>query len=75
MYLQQEGQDGPRSPTCIFERTIANFFWSLSEKNLQEFLYVRTVQVAPIHQRNISMKLFQNLTSGLTTETNCRWQF
>ena len=25
------------------------FFSSLSEKNLQEFLYVRTVQVAPIH--------------------------
>ena len=33
-----------------FDITIANFpFLSLSEKNLQEFLYVCTVQVAPIH--------------------------
>ena len=40
-----------RSPEFI-EITLANFFLfflSLSEKNLQEFLYVFTVQVAPIH--------------------------
>ena len=45
---RQEGQDGPESLTWIFEMTIAFFFWSLSEKNLQEFPYVCTVQVAPI---------------------------
>ena len=44
---RQEGQYGPGSLTWIFE--IINFFFSLSEKNLQEFVYVCTVQVAPIH--------------------------
>ena len=47
--LKQECQDGPGSLTWIFENTLANFFLSLSGKNLQEFLYVCTVQVAPIH--------------------------
>ena len=46
---EKEGQDGPGSLTSIFERTIANFFLSLSEKNLQEFLYVHTVQIVLIH--------------------------
>ena len=80
---KQEGQDGPGSLTWTFEITLANFYLSLTEKNLQEFLYVCSVQVVPIHQyhiywqikisqtifekghsRNISMKLFQNLTSS-----------
>ena len=80
--MKQEGQDGPGSLTWVFEITVA-IFLSLSEKNLQEFLYVCTVQVALIHlyhvywqikisqtvfenghSRNISMKLFQNLTSS-----------
>ena len=47
---KQEGQDEPGLLNLIFEITFANFFFlSLSEKNLQEFLYVRTMQVAPIH--------------------------
>ena len=46
---KQEGQYDPGSLTCIFQMTIANFFLSLSEKNLQGFLYVHTAQVAPIH--------------------------
>ena len=46
---KQEGQDGPGSLTRVFEINLAIFFLSLSEKNLQEFLYVCTVQVAPIH--------------------------
>ena len=29
------------------------FFLSLLEKNLQEFLYVRTVQIAPIHKCHV----------------------
>ena len=33
---QQEGKDGPGSLPWIFERTIANFSLSISEKNLQE---------------------------------------
>ena len=44
--MKQEGQDGPGSLTCFFfffEIALANFFLSLSEKNLQEFLYVCTV--------------------------------
>ena len=46
--LQQDGQDGPGSLTWIFEITLANFsFLLLPEKNLQEFLCVSTVQVAP----------------------------
>ena len=79
---KQEGQDGPGLLTWIFEINLANFFWSLLEKNLQECLHICTVQEAPIHYhhvywqikisqtifekgrlRNISMKLFQNLTS------------
>ena len=32
-----------------FQEDHWQLFSSLSEKNLQEFLYVRTVQVAPIH--------------------------
>ena len=47
-FIKQEGQDGPGSLTWISEMTIANFL-SLSEKNLQEFLYVCKVQVVPIH--------------------------
>ena len=46
---KQEGQDGPGSLTWFFEIALANFFLSLSEKNLQEFLYVRIVQEASIH--------------------------
>ena len=46
---KQEGQDGPGSLPWIFGMTIAKFFLLLSEKNLQEFLYVCTVQVAPIY--------------------------
>ena len=47
---KQEGQDAPGSVTWIFEMTTTNFFFFflLSEKNLQEFLYVCEVQVAPI---------------------------
>ena len=47
--LKQEGQDGPGSLTWVFEITLAIFLLSLSEKNLQELLYVCTVQVAPVH--------------------------
>ena len=47
--VKQEGQDGPGSLTWFFEIALANFFLSLSEKNLQEFLYVCTVQEASIH--------------------------
>ena len=46
---KQEGQDGPGSLTWFFEIGLANFFLSLSEKNLQQFLYVCTVQEASIH--------------------------
>ena len=45
----QEGQDGPGSLTWFFEIALAIFFLSFSEKNLQEFLYVCTVQDASIH--------------------------
>ena len=47
IWNKQEGQDGPGSLTWFFEITLANFFLSLSEKNLQEFLFVCTVQEAP----------------------------
>ena len=46
---KQEGQDGPGSLTWFLEIALANFFLSLSEKNLQEFLNVCTVQEASIH--------------------------
>ena len=45
------GGRGPRRPWIAqrtFEMTLG-FFLSVSEKNLQEFLYVRTVQVASFH--------------------------
>ena len=47
--VQQEGQDGPGSLTWFFEIALANFFLSLLEKNLQEFLNNCTVQEASIH--------------------------
>ena len=40
-----------RSPE--FLRLPLPFFLTLSEKNLQEFLYVCTVQVAPIHSYHV----------------------
>ena len=46
--IKQEGQDGPSSLTRVFVITLA-IFLSSSEKNFQEFLYVYTVQVTPIH--------------------------
>ena len=46
---KQEGQDGPGSLTWFFEIALAIFFLSFSEKNLQEFLYVCTVQEASIY--------------------------
>ena len=49
-FIKQEGQNGPGSLTWFFEIALANlFFFLLSEKNLQEFLYVCTVQEASIH--------------------------
>ena len=71
-------------------------FLSFSEKNLQEFLYVCTVQEASIpclltdqnfknnsekgHSRNLSMRLFQNLTNsfredflGIRLLEPCSW--
>ena len=48
-WVKQEGQDGPGSLTWFFEIAFANFFFSLSEKNLQELLNVCTVQEASIH--------------------------
>ena len=42
-------QEGPGSLTWFFEIAMQFFFWSISEKNLQEFLYVCTVQEASIH--------------------------
>ena len=47
--IKQKGQDGPGSLTWYFEIALANFFLSFSEKNLQEFLNVCTVQEASIH--------------------------
>ena len=48
--LKQEDQDGPGSLTWFIKIILAIFFFlSLSEKNLQEFLYVCTVQEASIH--------------------------
>ena len=46
---KQEGQDGPGSLTLFFEIALAIFFWSFSEKNLQEFLYACTVQEASVY--------------------------
>ena len=46
---KQEGQDGPGLLTWFFEIALAIFFLLFSEKNLQEFLYVCTVQEASIH--------------------------
>ena len=48
-HCRQEGQDGPGLLTWFFEIALANFFLSLSEKNLLEFLNVCTVQEASIH--------------------------
>ena len=49
-YLEQEGQYGPGSLTWIFEITLANFSCFVAfREELKEFLYVRTLQVAPIH--------------------------
>ena len=55
--IKQEGQDGPGSLTWIFEIALANFYLSLSEKNLQEFLHVCTVQIAPIHLYHVYWKI------------------
>ena len=43
------GKNMPKKkwPQQIFERTIAFFFFAVSEKNFKEFLYVHIVQVAP----------------------------
>ena len=48
-FIRQEGQDGPSSLIRVFEITLAIFFLSLLEKNLQEFLFVCTEQVTPIY--------------------------
>ena len=79
---EQEGQDGPGSLTLFFEIPPANFFLSLSEKNLQEFLSLYSARslhsLMPClltdqnfknnsekgHSRNISIRLFQNLTNS-----------
>ena len=38
--FKQEGQDGPGSLTRFFEIALANFFWSLSEKNFYKNFFM-----------------------------------
>ena len=67
------GQNGPGSLTWIFDVTLAIFFSfpSLSEKNLQEFLFVCTVQVARIHYYYVywQIKTSQTILEKVTQET------
>ena len=44
------------------------FFFSLSEKNLQEFLFVRTMQVAPIHQYHVYWLVVLGFNANLTAK-------